>query len=178
VFSYASRGQVTGAIRWISLCRPTVSYFGMKDIEQSLLVRRAVSDLMIDCEIRHVPCVRSRATGIPVSSRLRFLPTERLVEVGSIYHALQAARHAIATGCTSSAEVTALIGARLGRTLTTFKVIYIAVVDGEDFAPLDSPRLPFIVHCAITDGTLTHFDGLNLATDTDLTSTPDVVWVD
>lgn len=178
VFGYASRGQVTGAIRWISLCRPTVSYFGMKDIEQSLLVRRAVTDLLIDCEIRHVPCVRSRATGIPISSRLRFLPPDRLMEVGSVYHALLAARDAIAQGCASSAEITAMIGAWLDRTLTTFKVIYVAVVDGEDFAPQDSPRLPFIIHCAITDGTLTHFDGLYLATDTDLTSGPDTVWVD
>lgn len=101
VFDYASRGQVTGAIRWISLCRPTVSYFGMKDIEQSLLVQRAVQDLLIDCDIQHVPCVRVRETAVPVSSRLRFLPPERLREVGAIYHALEVGRTMISAGETN-----------------------------------------------------------------------------
>jgi pantoate--beta-alanine ligase len=88
VFGYASRGQVTGAIRWISLCRPTASYFGMKDIEQSLLVQRAVQDLLIDCDIRHVPCVRIRETGVPVSSRLRFLPPSTPARVRDLYSCL------------------------------------------------------------------------------------------
>jgi pantoate--beta-alanine ligase len=178
VFDYASRGQVTGAIRWISLCRPTVSYFGMKDIEQSLLVRRAVADLMIDCEIRHVPCVRSRATGIPISSRLRFLPHDRLAEVGAVYHVLQEARLAVASGVNNCDSIAALIQERLAVSLRTFTVIYVAVVDGEDFAPLASPRLPFVLHCAITDGSLTHFDGLYISTEHELHHSPDMVWVD
>ncbi|WP_327116594.1 pantoate--beta-alanine ligase [Nocardia sp. NBC_01730] len=177
IFDYASRGQVTGAIRWISLCRPTASYFGMKDIEQSLLVARAVEDLLIDCDIRHVPCVRDTQTAVPVSSRLRFLPPERLQEVGAVYHALELGRLAILAGQTKSATILAEIRERLEPQLSTFKIAYLTLVDADDFGPIDEARLPFILHCAITDGTLNHFDGLCIRTDEELQNSPAVIWI-
>jgi pantoate--beta-alanine ligase len=178
VFSFASRGQVTGAIRWISLCRPTASYFGMKDIEQSLLVQRAAQDLLIDCEIRHVPCVRVRETGVPVSSRLRFLPPDRLREVGGVYYALEAGRRAIYEGETDARRVLGVIRQELDAVLSTFKIIYLTLVDAAEFAPLERAELPFVLHCAITDGTLTHFDGLCIRTPQELRQSPDVIWLD
>ena len=178
VFDYASRGQVTGAIRWISLCRPTASYFGMKDIEQALLVQRAVTDLLIDCDVRHVPCVRDRDTGIPVSSRLRFLPPERLHEVGAVYRALELGRHAVLSGQTKPSTIIDTMRDYLRGNLSTFRLVYLTVVDPEEFAPLDRVELPFILHCAITDGTLTHFDGLCLRTPQELRTSPEVIWLD
>lgn len=178
VFDYASRGQVTGAIRWISLCRPTVSYFGMKDIEQSLLIQRAVRDLLIDCDIRHVPCVRVRDTGVPVSSRLRFLPPERLQEVGAVYHALNTGRAAIRAGETHHDKVIGAVRDHLEDALTTFRLVYLTVVDTEEFTPQERVELPFILHCAITDDTLTHFDGLCIRTYQELESSPEVIWLD
>ncbi|MET8779035.1 pantoate--beta-alanine ligase [Nocardia sp. NPDC004654] len=178
IFDYASRGQVTGAIRWISLCRPTASYFGMKDIEQSLLVERAVADLLIDCEIRHVPCVRDRQTGIPISSRLRFLPPERLREVGAVYWALESGRRAILAGTTDTDTLLAGIREHLANNLSTFDIVYLTLVDATDFHPIESARLPFILHCAITDGSLTHFDGLCIRTNDELTNSPEAIWLE
>ncbi|MCD0453247.1 pantoate--beta-alanine ligase [Actinocorallia sp. API 0066] len=179
VFDFASRGQVTGAIRWISLCRPTASYFGMKDIEQALLVQRAVQDLMIDCEIRHVPCVRFRGSGVPVSSRLRFLPAGRLAEVGSVYTALETGRNAVLNGESDPGEVISLIRRLLQESLSTFKILYIAAVDVETFAPVSILKEPpFILHCAVTDGDLHHFDGLCIRTPTELAHSPEVIWID
>ncbi|WP_326828791.1 pantoate--beta-alanine ligase [Streptosporangium sp. NBC_01810] len=179
VFDFASRGQVTGAIRWISLCRPTASYFGMKDIEQALLVQRATQDLMIDCEIRHVPCVRLRGSGVPLSSRLRFLPAERLAEVGSIYTALEAGRQAVQNGEHDPGKVVSLVRSLLRQSLSTFKVLYVTVVDVHTFGPvttIEGP--PFILHCAVTDGDLYHFDGLCIRTADELAHSPEVIWID
>lgn len=177
VFDYASRGQVTGAIRWISLCRPTASYFGMKDIEQSLLVQRAVKDLLIDCDIRHVPCVRYRDTGVPVSSRLRFLPAERLAEVGAVYHALESGRRLICDGETKPTIIVDAVREQLEAALMTFQILYVTVVDAETFAPLDRAKLPCILHVAITDGTIAHFDGLCLRTEQELAESPEMIWI-
>jgi pantoate--beta-alanine ligase len=177
VFDFASRGQVTGAVRWISLCRPTKSYFGMKDIEQSLLVRRAVADLLIDCEIREVPCVRLRDSKAPVSSRLRSLDGDRLSEVGSLYDALEGARQLIASGQRDAHAVTTAMGTHLAERLSTFRVLYTAVVDAETFAPLARVRLPCVLHIAITDGVITHFDGLCLRTEDELENSTEVIWI-
>jgi hypothetical protein len=61
--------------------------------------------------------------------------------------------------------------------LSTFRVLYLTVVDAEEFAPQDMVTLPFILHCAITDGTLTHFDGLCIRTTRELESSPEVIWL-
>ncbi len=178
VFSYASRGQVTGAIRWISLCRPTASYFGMKDIEQALLVQRAVADLLIDCDIRHVPCVRVRGTGVPVSSRLRFLSHERLREVGAVYDGLEAGRRTVLAGEIHRDKVLAVVRAHLDEVLSTFDIVYATIVDAEEFAPQERVMLPFVLHVAITDGQITHFDGLCIRTQQELERSPEVIWLD
>lgn len=179
VFDFASRGQVTGAIRWISLCRPTATYFGMKDIEQSLLVQRAVRDLLIDCEVRHVPCVRDRSTGVPVSSRLAGLPPDRLQEVGAVYRALDRGRQRVAQGETDAHVVVQSVRQDIQTALSTFEILYVTAVDAAEFAPLrDLRRPPFVLHCAISDGVLTHFDGLPILDERDLAESPDVIWVD
>ncbi|MQA86671.1 MAG: pantoate--beta-alanine ligase [Streptosporangiales bacterium] len=178
VFDFASRGQVTGAVRWISLCRPHASYFGMKDIEQSLLVERAVKDLLIDCQVRHVPCVRLRGTGVPVSSRLRDLPPDRLEEVGGVYRALEAGRTLAAAGEQDADRVLAAMREVLDASLRTFRLTYLTVVDLDQFAPMRRVRVPFILHCAITDGTLSHFDGLYISSRQELVESPEVVWID
>lgn len=178
IFEHASQGQVTGAIRWISLCRPTASYFGMKDIEQSLLVERAVKDLLIDCDIRHVPCVRFRDTRIPVSSRLRFLPPDRQREVGAVYDALERGRVAVRTGETCAGNVLSIVRSHLEEAMTSFRLLYLTVVDAEEFGPIEEVSLPFVLHCAVTDGTLTHFDGLCIRTQQELENSPEVLWLD
>jgi pantoate--beta-alanine ligase len=178
VFEYATRGQVTGAIRWICLTRPTRSYFGMKDIEQALMVERAVVDLLIPCEIRHYPCIRFRETRAPISSRLQGLPLERLREVGRVYEALEAGRQLILDGETDPRAVLAEMRRSLEPYLKTFKVVYLTAVDVSEFAPMERLILPLILHCAITDGRITHFDGLCIRTKEELRHSPEVVWID
>jgi pantoate--beta-alanine ligase len=176
VFDYATRGQITGSIRWINFCRPTVSYFGMKDIEQALLVDRAVRDLLIPTKISHVPCVRT-GPGLPVSSRLRFLPTEKLNDVAVVYQGLSKAREMIFAGERQSRTVIGFLSDFYGASVKTFDVKYITVVAAGDFQPITQIALPFIVHVCISDGKTTHFDGLPILTDSDLSKGPETIWV-
>jgi pantoate--beta-alanine ligase len=176
VFDYAARGQVTGSVRWINFCRPTVSYFGMKDIEQALLVDRAVRDLLIPTKISHVPCVRTR-TGVPVSSRLQFLPPEKLNDVSVVYQGLKKAREMILTGERQSRTVIAFLSDFYNSGIKNFDVKYITIVAAGDFHPIARIELPFIVHVCISDGRTTHFDGLPILTDSDLSRGPETIWV-
>ena len=178
VFGFATRGQVTGAIRWICLTRPHRSYFGMKDIEQALMVERAARDLMIDCEIRHVPCIRLRSSQAPISSRLRKLDSARLAEVGSVYEALESGRLMVFSGETKANAVVSAMRDFLEGRLKTFRVVYVTAVDVESFLPLDTLQVPFILHCYITDGETHHFDGLCIRTSTELESSPEVIWLE
>lgn len=177
VFSFASRGQVTGTIRWLNFIRPHRSYFGLKDIEQALLVKRAVNDLLIDCKIRYVPCVRFR-NGVPISSRLSNLQDHLLSEVVSLYEVLNRGREKICHGEIHSATILAELRNELNWRLNHFHLLYLTIVDTIDFDGKEQASLPFILHGAIRYKDLTHFDGLLIRDERELQQGPPVLWLD
>lgn len=174
VVPFLFRGMITMSFRWICFTRPTRTYWGLKDIGQFQLVRQAVLDFGLDTEVREVPCVRFES-GCPISSRLLRLPGEELQELGSVYWALQQAREMIVAGETSSAAV---IGEIIRRSnLKTFRFHYVKVAKPDDFSEPQTVGLPLIVHCALTNGTINHFDGMFLRNERELMDGPPVIWL-
>jgi pantoate--beta-alanine ligase len=172
------RGMITGCLRWISFCRPTRSYWGLKDIGQYLLVKRAVKDLLIDSEVRPVPCVRFR-NGVPISSRIFGLPQQSIKDLESVYLALQSALQLLRQGERRSSEVIkTVIGEFEDRSGGAFRIGYVKVVSADTFEDVERIELPCIVHVVVTNGLINCFDGLLLRDEHDLTDGPPVVWLD
>jgi pantoate--beta-alanine ligase len=84
------RGVATVCVKLFNIVRPRRAYFGQKDAQQAVVVRRVVRDLNLDVTIRVLPTVRD-TDGLALSSRnARLSPEER-------EHAL-ALPHALAEG--------------------------------------------------------------------------------
>jgi pantoate--beta-alanine ligase len=62
------RGVATVCLKLFNVVRPARAYFGQKDAQQAIVVRRMVSDLNLDLRIRVLPTVRD-ADGLALSSR-------------------------------------------------------------------------------------------------------------
>jgi len=176
VFHYASRGQVTGSIRWINFTQPTRSYFGLKDIEQAILVKKAVHELLIDSEIVYVPCIRFKS-GVPISSRLMNQSDSLLQEVGELYKTLNQARKFISEGETNSFEILRFINEELKNRLKHFSVLYTTIVDTVDFLEMNNIQIPFIIHASIQYKDLTHFDGVLIQTEMELQNGSPIIWI-
>jgi pantoate--beta-alanine ligase len=69
------RGVATVCMKLFNIVRPQRAYFGQKDAQQAAVVKRLVSDLNLDLEIRVVPTVRD-ADGLAQSSRNAYLTDE------------------------------------------------------------------------------------------------------
>ena len=177
IFPFAAKGQVTGTIRWLNYTRSHRSYFGLKDIEQAILVKRAVKDLLIECEIKYVPCIRYK-NGVPISSRLRFLDETLLLEVGGLYEALEYGRQQIAIGQNQPDKIIEIITRKLSKCLNKFKLLYLTLVDSVDFNQLNQIELPFIIHAAIQYQDLVHFDGIYIKNEKELQCGTPVIWLD
>jgi pantoate--beta-alanine ligase len=178
VVPFLFRGMITMSVRWISFVRPTRTYWGLKDIGQTLLVRRAVEDLFIDTTIRQVPCVR-RPDGVPISSRLSGRSASDLAEVARVYEALDAGRRLLAAGeRRSSAVIAAMRSVLHSPPLETFRECYVKVAEPQDFSEPDAVTLPCILHIVVTDGTINHFDGLLLRSHDDLQQGPPMWWLE
>ena len=71
------RGVATIVLKLFNLAGADVAYFGQKDYQQSLVIRRMVSDLNVPIEIQLCPTVRE-PDGLAMSSRNAYLsPLER-----------------------------------------------------------------------------------------------------
>ena len=71
------RGVATVCLKLFNIVRPDRAYFGQKDAQQVVALRRMISDLNVDVDLRVLPTVRDM-DGLAFSSRNAYLtPQER-----------------------------------------------------------------------------------------------------
>jgi pantoate--beta-alanine ligase len=62
------RGVATVCVKLFNIVHPRRAYFGQKDAQQAVVIRRVVRDLNLDVQVRVLPTVRD-ADGLALSSR-------------------------------------------------------------------------------------------------------------
>ena len=91
------RGVATVCTKLFAACRPHRAYFGLKDYQQTLVVRRLVADLDLGLEIVVLPTVRE-ADGLALSSRNVHLSPDERQQALVLSQALAAAAAAVQAG--------------------------------------------------------------------------------
>ena len=81
-------GVCTVVTKLLNIVNPDNAYFGLKDYQQYLIVKKMTKDLMIDTRIVGLEIVRD-AGGLALSSRNGFLSDHELQKARQIYHSLQ-----------------------------------------------------------------------------------------
>ncbi|MGH2864592.1 MAG: pantoate--beta-alanine ligase [Solirubrobacteraceae bacterium] len=95
------RGVSTVVTKLLCMTLPDVAYFGQKDAQQVLVIRRVVADLNLPVRIQALPTVRD-ADGLAMSSRNALLSDEQRTRALALSQALQAAGELAASGETSA----------------------------------------------------------------------------
>jgi pantoate--beta-alanine ligase len=85
------RGVATVVAKLFNIVQPTKAYFGQKDAQQAIVVKRMVADLNMDLEIAVVPTVREN-DGLAMSSRNIYLNAEERQAATSLFKALSLAK--------------------------------------------------------------------------------------
>lgn len=126
-------GVATVVAKLLLAALPDAAYFGMKDAQQLLVVRRMVQDLGIPSRIVACPTERD-ADGLALSSRNVRLDAEGRERALAIPRALLAIETAAATGETDPAELVARGTIPLAE--AGIDPEYLAIVDPADLSPL------------------------------------------
>jgi pantoate--beta-alanine ligase len=128
------RGVATVCAKLFTICRPHRAYFGQKDYQQSLVVRRLAADLNLGLEIVVLPTVRE-ADGLALSSRNVLLSPEERRQATLLSQALFQAQKAVRSGERDASRLAAAIEARI-QSAPLARLDYVGVCDPERLEPL------------------------------------------
>ena len=156
------RGVATVVLKLFNLVRPDRAYFGRKDYQQSLVVRRMVEDLDLPVYVVVCPTVRD-ADGLALSSRNMYLSADERRRALAIPASLRLARQSFEQGVTD----TAAILARMQDTLEAaqLKIEYVAIVDRDTLEPIETLNGPALAAVAARVGTTRLIDNELLGSD-------------
>ena len=154
------RGVTTVVAKLFNVVQPTRAYFGHKDAQQLIVIRRMVSDLHLGVEIVAMPTIRE-PDGLAMSSRnARLSPAEReaaLVLWKALRLATQLYEGGERSGVRLREELQALIS---GEPLA--RVDYVSVADTETLQELDSIDDEALVSLAVHVGDVRLIDNITL----------------
>jgi len=100
------RGVTTVVAKLLNLVQPDVAFFGQKDAQQAVVIRRMVRDLDYPVEIEVLPTVRE-PDGLAMSSRNRYLSEAERARALALSRGLQAAERAAGDGADLEATLAA-----------------------------------------------------------------------
>jgi pantoate--beta-alanine ligase len=127
-------GVATVVTKLFQIVTPHAAYFGQKDAQQVLVVRRLVRDLDLPVRIVACPIVRE-ADGLAMSSRNAYLDAAARHRATALNRALDAAAATVASGETSAASV--LDAALAVLTAAGVEPEYLELRSPDDLRPLD-----------------------------------------
>jgi len=90
-------GVATVVVKLLNITDPDVAYFGCKDFQQQLIVRRLCLDLHLPVEIVTCPTVRD-LDGLALSSRNVLLDPDQRIAATSLYRVLKQAEEGLSNG--------------------------------------------------------------------------------
>ena len=107
-------GMATVVTKLFNMAGPDVAYFGQKDAQQALVVRKLVRDLNLPVRIEVCPTIRD-PDGLALSSRNAYLSAEERERALALNRALDAAQRTVAGGVLDGDAVLAAARAELER---------------------------------------------------------------
>jgi len=127
------RGVATVVSKLFNIVQPDVAFFGQKDAQQVLVIKRMVRDLDIPVRIEVCPTVRE-SDGLAMSSRNALLSPDARQHALALHRALSAAEQAVARGERDTAKVLGMARA----TMSTFAVEpeYLEAVSTDTLRPV------------------------------------------
>lgn len=161
-------GVATVVLKLFNIVRADNAYFGQKDLQQCLVVRRMVRDLNVPIELRFQPTTRED-DGLAMSSRNAYLNEEERKTAPRLGETLRSIENGLVNGSIEIEKIPETLEAgKSSLRAVGFDVDYLELVEIEELRPTLDPKLPSALIVAaklgrtrLIDNVILHGDRLN-----------------
>lgn len=137
------RGVATVVAKLLNIVQPNLAFFGQKDLQQVVIIRRMVRDLNLPVDVVMIPTVRE-ADGLALSSRNVYLSPEDRERALALSRGLKAAEEAFLGG---ERRVDVLLEAAAGPLQAVDEVQYLELVDAHTLDALEGTLIRAAALC-------------------------------
>jgi len=152
------RGVCTVVLKLFNIVQPDFAFFGQKDAQQVIILRKMVQDLNGNVEIFALPIVREH-DGLALSSRNVYLNPEQRQAALCLYKSLQEARQMIDSGERRTAPILQKM-TEIIRTEPEAHIDYLAIVHSASLEPMDEISNDSLIALAVFVGGVRLIDNL------------------
>jgi pantoate--beta-alanine ligase len=154
------RGVATVCAKLFNIIQPTKAYFGQKDAQQLIVIKKMAADLNMNLEIIAVPTVRE-PDGLAMSSRNTYLTPEQRQAASVLYQALSLAQKLWSQG-EKDAEHLRQEMLTLIQKQPLAEIDYVSVANANTLNELDRINPPALVSLAVKIGNTRLIDNIVL----------------
>lgn len=154
------RGVTTVVLKLFNIVQPDKAYFGQKDAQQAIIIKKMVKDLDLDIDIFVMPIVREE-DGLAMSSRNIYLDEEERKNSTVLYKSLKEAERMIKMGERDAEK----IKNRMREIVTSYPkavIDYIEIVDTEELNPVNPLKGEVLIALAVYIGKARLIDNIIL----------------
>jgi pantoate--beta-alanine ligase len=144
------RGVATVVAKLFNIVQPDRAYFGQKDAQQLLVIKKMAADLDMNLEVVAVPTVRE-PDGLAMSSRNTYLNPEERKQAAVLYQALTLAQRLFSQGEKDAKAIRQKM-TELIQKQPLAKIDYISIADAQTLDELDKVKPPALVSMAVRFG--------------------------
>lgn len=144
------RGVTTVVAKLLNIVVPDRAYFGQKDAQQAMVIKRMACDLNMDLTVRIMPTVRE-ADGLAMSSRNTYLSPEQRKAAGVLSRSLFAAADKIKNGEHSVQAILTFIRETI-EAEPIAHIDYISITDTEEIKPAETINGRTLIALAVRFG--------------------------
>jgi len=154
------RGVTTVVAKLFNIVQPATAYFGQKDAQQAIVIKKMAADLDMNLEVITLPTVRE-PDGLAMSSRNTYLNPEQRQAAIVLYRALNLAQ-GLYSKSESNAERIRNQMAALIKQEPLANIDYISIAGCETLEELDTITTPALVSMAVKIGKIRLIDNIVL----------------
>ncbi|MDD5347394.1 MAG: pantoate--beta-alanine ligase [Candidatus Omnitrophica bacterium] len=144
------RGVATVVAKLFNIVQPDTAYFGQKDAQQAVIIRRMVADMALPVKIKVMPTIREK-DGLALSSRNVYLSRRQRQDSLVLSKALGLAQEMVSGGQRNAERVIEKMRALIARKQGV-KIDYVAIVDADELAPVARVRDNSLIAVAVRFG--------------------------